>query len=93
MPMHDCRIMKNSNIYTDETQTERIADYLIFLLRIPDGHELVPYFSTGFEASNKEALITWINNMCADIDPDEAENRLELLVMNKRGKVMDEEVQ
>jgi len=90
MPNNNHRTQVNLNNYAAKTQTEKIADHLIFLLRIPDGNELVPYFGTGFEASNREALITWVDNMYPDIDTDEAEGRLEQLVTSKLRNVRSE---
>jgi len=90
MPNNDCRIQVKPNIYPDEIQAARIADHVIFLLRIPEGNDLVPYFGTGLEASNREALITWVNNLYPDIDTDEAEDRLEQLVTSKLRNVRSE---
>jgi len=35
-------------------------------LSIPDGHELIPLFGDGHEASNREAIATLLNHMAPE---------------------------
>ena len=75
-------IMNTKYSQTDSSQTERIVDYLIIFLRIPEGNQLVSFFGTGTEPTNREAMMTWVRGLSHEFVPDEAEYRLTRLVLH-----------
>jgi len=75
-------IMNAKCSHTDVSQAVRIVDYLIESLRIPEGDHLVTFFGSGTEASNREAMMTWICGLSHEYDADEAEYRLARLVLH-----------
>jgi len=64
------------------SQADRIVDYLIRTLRIPEDDQLVNFFGSGAELSNREAMMTWIHSLSHEYDADEAEHRLAKLVLH-----------
>jgi len=64
------------------SQTERIVDYLIKTLRIPEGNHLVDCFGAGNERSNRDAMRTWVLGLSHEYNADEAEYRLARLVLH-----------
>jgi len=74
--------IKVKHPHVDDSQTVRIVDYLIESLRIPEGDHLVTFFGSGTEASNREAMMTWIHGLDHEYDADEAEYRLARLVLH-----------
>lgn len=54
-----------------------IADYLIIILRIPEGRHLVMCFGRGDERSNREAIMRWVDSIMNDYAFDEDEACLE----------------
>ena len=78
------------NIHSQKRQARRIADYLMTVLRIPDGTHLVLFFGTGLERNNREAIATWIEATLAERDADATEARLAELARDARLKIVEQ---
>ncbi|MDQ6991836.1 MAG: hypothetical protein Q9M31_00035 [Mariprofundus sp.] len=63
----------------EEQAIHFIVTRLMDLLAIPDGNNLIPYFGDGHEASNREAMTTWVMHMAPDLQLDEVTSRLTTL--------------
>ena len=78
------------NIHSRKRQVRRIADYLMTVLRIPDGTHLVLFFGTGLERDNREAIATWIEATLAERDADATEARLAELAQDAKRKIVEQ---
>jgi len=67
------------NIHRQKRQAAKIADYLMTVLRIPEGSHLVMFFSDGGERCNRDAIAAWVERTIHECDADEAEVRLQQL--------------
>lgn len=66
-----------------------IADYLITILRIPEGRHLVMCFGKGDERSNRDALMRWVESIMNDYASGEDEACLEQITSRARHRIMD----
>lgn len=58
------------------TNAVHIASLLMQALSIPEGRSLVSVFGCGSEASNLEAITTWVESHMNEIDAEETILRL-----------------
>jgi len=56
-----------------------IVSHLMRVLKISDGHELIPTFGIGHERDNREALSNWVALHEHEINLEETEKRLRIL--------------
>ena len=90
MKTHQLELILENAIENREQQRQivRIVDYLITILRIPEGNHLVMFFGSGNERSNREAINNWVTSILHEFDSDEAEMRLEKLARRAKLRVI-----